>query len=58
MAIVAEFSSGAVGYGSGMVTAVAWLLLWCRFDPWPGNFSMPWVELGKEGGFGVGQMAI
>ena len=18
-------------------------LLWCRFDPWPGNFYMPWV---------------
>ena len=58
MAIVAEFSSGAVGYGSGMVTAAAWLLLWCRFDPWPGNFSIPWVELEKKGGFGVGQMAI
>ena len=21
------------------------LLLWCGFDPWPGNFRMPWVWL-------------
>ena len=21
------------------------LLLWCRFDPWPRNFHMPWVQL-------------
>ena len=20
-----------------------WLLLWCGFDPWPGNFHMPQV---------------
>ena len=20
------------------------LLLWCRFDPWPGNFHMPWCN--------------
>ena len=20
-----------------------WLLLWCRFDPWPGNLCMLWV---------------
>ena len=19
-------------------------LLWCGFDPWPGNFCMPWVQ--------------
>ena len=23
------------------------LLLWHRFDPWPGNFHMPWVWLKK-----------
>ena len=22
--------------------------LWCRFDPWPRNFSMPWVWWGKK----------
>ena len=26
---------------AGFVTAVALLLLWCRFDPWSGNFHMP-----------------
>ena len=25
-----------------------WLLLWCRLDPWPGNFHMPWVRAKKE----------
>ena len=23
-------------------------LLWCRFDPWPGNFHVPWVWGEKE----------
>ena len=23
-------------------------LLWCRFDPWPGNFCMPWAWPKKE----------
>ena len=23
-------------------------LLWCMFDPWPGNFPMPWVGPKKE----------
>ena len=21
-----------------------WLQLWHRFDPWPGNFCMPWAR--------------
>ena len=25
-----------------------WLLLWCRFDPWPGNFCMPQVQPKKK----------
>ena len=28
-------------WGSRVVSAVAWLLLWNMFDPWPGNFHMP-----------------
>ena len=24
------------------------LLLWCRFDPWPGNFHMLWVQPQKK----------
>ena len=29
-----------------LVLSLLWLssLLWCRFDPWPGNFYMPWVQ--------------
>ena len=26
--------------------------LWCGFDPWPGNFHMPWGEAGKKKGGG------
>ena len=28
-----------------LVLSLLWLrsLLWCRFDPWPGNFCMPQV---------------
>ena len=30
---------GLVGKGFGIVIAVAWVsALWCRFNPWPGNF--------------------
>ena len=21
-----------------------WLLLWCKFNPWLGNFCMPWMQ--------------
>ena len=24
------------------------LPLWLRFDPWPGTFHMPWVQLKKK----------
>ena len=24
------------------------LLLWCGFNPWPGNFHMPWVQKKKK----------
>ena len=29
------------------VLSVQWpgSLLWCRFNPWTGNFHMPWVEV-------------
>ena len=26
----------------------ALLLLWHGFDPWPGNFHMPWAQPGKK----------
>ena len=26
------------------------LLLWYRFDPWPGNFHMPWLWPKKKKG--------
>ena len=27
-----------------------WLgtMLWCQFDPWPGNFHMPWAWARKK----------
>lgn len=25
-----------------------WLLLWCGFNPWPGNFCMLWAQLKKK----------
>ena len=25
-----------------------WSLLWCGFDPWPGNFHLPWVQPKKK----------
>ena len=33
-----------------LVLSLLWLrsLLWCRFDLWPGNFWMPWVQLKKK----------
>ena len=31
-----------------MVKDSALLLLWHGFDPWPGNFHMPWVWLKKK----------
>ena len=30
------------------VKDLALSLLWCRFDPWPGNFHMPWAWPKKE----------
>ena len=27
-----------------------WLLLWCGFNPWPGNFCMLWAQLKKKKG--------
>lgn len=35
------FSCGSVGSRPGVVTAAAWIT---RFDPWPGNFCMPWPK--------------
>ena len=32
------------------------LLLWRRFDPWPGNFSMPWAQPKKRRGGILGGM--
>ena len=32
----------------GLSVLWLWLLLWHRFDPWPGNFCMPQVQP-KEG---------
>ena len=26
------------------------LWLWLRFDPWPRNFCMPWMQAKKKGG--------
>ena len=31
-----------------LVKDLASLLLWRGFDPWPGNFHMPWVWQKKE----------
>ena len=27
-----------------LIKDLALSLLWCRFDPWPWNFRMPWVQ--------------
>ena len=43
-----EFPGGLVVKGSSVVTAVAQSLLWHRFDPWPRNSGMPWVQLKKK----------
>ena len=34
-----------VKYYSSLALSLLWLgsMLWRRFDPWPGNFLMPWV---------------
>ena len=29
------------------LVAQALPLLWCGFNPWPGDFYMPWVQPGK-----------
>ena len=26
----------------------AWSLLWHKFDPWPGNFHVPWAQPKKR----------
>ena len=43
-----EFPCGPAGYISSVVTAVAQVLRWHGFDPWPGNFCMPWVWAKKK----------
>ena len=37
-----------MGSRSTVITAVARLLLWCEFHPWPGNFHMLRVWLKKS----------
>ena len=39
---------GSAGYGSDVVLVWLWLLLWCRFDPWTGNFHMTQVSATTE----------
>lgn len=43
-------SGGATGYGSGIVTTVAWVAAVHGFSPWPGNFHMPpaWPKEGEK----------
>ena len=43
-------SGGATGYGSGIVTTVAWVAAVHGFSPWPGNFHMPpaWPKKEKK----------
>ena len=33
-----------------LMLSLQWLglLLWHGFDPWPGNFHMPWVQPAKK----------
>ena len=38
-----EFPGGLAVKGPDGVTTMAWVLLWCGFDPWPRNFHMMWV---------------
>lgn len=39
-----EFSCGAVGSLTGVVNAVTQVTAGCKFDPWPGNVHVPWVQ--------------
>ena len=36
------------GWGSGIVTVIALLLLWYTFNPWPKNFRMLQVQPKKK----------
>ena len=39
--VLREFSDGLAGWGSCVLTAVTLVAnVWCRFDPWPGNFPI------------------
>ena len=31
----------------GLLLQWLWLLLWCRLEPWPGNFHIPWAQKNK-----------
>ena len=39
------WSSRVAQWVKDLALSLLWLglLLWCRFDPWPGNFCRPWV---------------
>ena len=41
-----HWSSLAAQWVKDLALSLPWpgLLLWCRFDPWPGNFHMPQVQ--------------
>ena len=43
-----EFPSGLVIKDPGWSLLWHGLQLWCRFDPWPRNFDMPWVWTQKK----------
>lgn len=34
--------------GGPVVKDLAWSLLQCKFDPWPGNFCLPWARPHKK----------
>ena len=46
----AHRSSFAMHQVKDPVLSLQWLgsLLWCRFNPWPGNFHMPWAQPKKK----------
>ena len=37
-----------VGQGSSIAAAAPQVAVEAQFDPWPGNFHMPWMWLGKK----------
>lgn len=46
MAIIRKTSKEFIGSPAVKVRALS--LLWLRFDLWPGNFHIPWVQLKKK----------